>query len=149
VTTGGTVLLQDGLVELGSPVHVAPDDHCQRDGIVTLQGSSTGLVLKLTPTANDFGTVPVGTTSPAFDFVVMNIAPTATVNVFAVVTGDFVLPDAPCGPVGPGGQCPVRVAFRPIGAGARTGTLTIQASVGSILQANLAGTGVLPDAATD
>ncbi|WP_353062608.1 choice-of-anchor D domain-containing protein [Tunturibacter psychrotolerans] len=111
--------------------------------------TGTGIALSgliLAPTTQDFGTVPVHSTSAPSLFTVTNLT-TAAVNLTAPIsTGDFALSTAPTGgsacsgPLAPNASCFFNVNFSPTATGARTGTFTLQASTGPIT-ATLTGFG--------
>ncbi|MBB5330960.1 choice-of-anchor D domain-containing protein [Tunturiibacter gelidoferens] len=114
---------------------------------LTLTGTGVALSgLILSPTTQDFGTVPVHSTSAPSLFTLTNLT-TATVNLTAPIsTGDFALSNAPTGgsacsgPLAPNASCFFNVNFSPTATGARTATLTLQASTGPIT-ATLTGFG--------
>ena len=88
----------------------------------------TGLVL--TPVAQDFGTVPVGSSSGSFAFTLTNqLASGAVAPITASTTGDFALVATQsaqtCGAtLAYTASCTVQVAFSPAAAGSRSGSLT-------------------------
>ncbi len=100
---------------------------------VSLNGIGLPLTgLLLTPLAQDFGTVPVNSSSGSFFFTLTNVSSTAApVPVSSpVLTGDFTLSSSPTGGNPCGGtlaytaSCIVAVTFTPTASGSRTGTLT-------------------------
>lgn len=98
---------------------------------------SAGLLL--TP-AQDFGSVPVGSSSAGLNLALTNaLTSSASVTIQSVqVTGDFLaLPPAnggaACnGVLAPTAACFVQVVFSPTATGERTGTLTITTSGGTV-----------------
>jgi hypothetical protein len=109
---------------------------------ITLTG--TGVALSgvfLSPTTQDFGTVPVHSTSAPILFTVTNLT-TSTVTLTApTLTGDFALSTAPTGgsacsgPLAPNASCFFNINFSPTTTGGRNGTVTLQASSGPITAA--------------
>jgi hypothetical protein len=117
-------------------------------GILTLTSSSNGSPyglaltgnglpltgLLLTPVTQDFGTVPVNSTSGATLFTLTNLAPGASIAVATpAVSGDFNISSAPTGGTPCGGplaytaSCFIELTFTPTAPGPRTGTLSVQA----------------------
>ncbi len=97
----------------------------------------------LAPTSVDFGSSPVGTTTPAQSFTLTNNG-TAEVAISAIAaSGDFGL-SYDCGSsLAAGGSCTLNVRFSPSTAGPRPGTLQVTDSAASSPQiASLNGTGV-------
>ena len=95
--------------------------------------------LLLTPIAQDFGPVPLGSSSPTQTFTLANLLPasaSATITSIAV-TGDFSLtPNTTGGPtcaatLAPTAACFLQIAFTPTATGQRTGTLTVITSGGT------------------
>jgi hypothetical protein len=91
----------------------------------------TGLVL--TPTQQDFGPVPVHSTSPAQTFTVTNLnADASTVTLTSIAaSGDFIIAanttggPTCAGTLAPATSCFIQVQFAPTSTGTRSGTLTI------------------------
>jgi hypothetical protein len=118
-------------------------------GTLTLTSSSTGSPyvlslagdglpltgLLLTPLIQDFGPVPVNSTSGATLFTLTNLVPGGASIAVATPTvgGDFAVSTTPTGGPPCGGQlaytasCFIEVAFTPTSSGPRTGTLTVPA----------------------
>jgi hypothetical protein len=106
----------------------------------------TGLVL--TPTQQDFGPVPVASSSPALTFTLADLnADSSSVNITSVTaSGDFAL--APnttggftcAGTLAPATSCFLQVVFAPTTTGPRNGTLTI-VTPNATLTATLTGYG--------
>ena len=104
----------------------------------------TGLIL--TPAAQDFGVVPINSSSGSMTFTLTNLLASGSPAAIApALTGDFALV-SPTGSQGCAAMlaytasCTVQVAFAPTAAGARTGTLTFT-SGSNIAAATLTGTG--------
>ncbi len=108
----------------------------------TLNLTGTGLPLLgliLTPVTQDFGTVPVHSTSAPTLFTLTNLTSNATPITLTApsVTGDFALSPiptggAPCtGTLAPSASCFVQIAFTPTTTGQRSGTLTLATSAGT------------------
>ena len=104
--------------------------------ILSLTGSGLPLTgLLLTPVTQDFGPVPINSTSATALFALTNlIAGSSPVTVATpTVTGDFAVSNtatggAKCGgPLAYTSSCFVEIAFTPSALGTRTGTLALQA----------------------
>ncbi|MDP9040120.1 MAG: choice-of-anchor D domain-containing protein, partial [Acidobacteriota bacterium] len=104
--------------------------------------------LLLTPASQDFGPVPVNSTSAPALFTLTNLtAGQSAVTLSApAVTGDFAVSSAPSGgapcggSLGYGASCFVEVGFAPTATGTRTGTLLLQAG-GATVSSPLSGYG--------
>ncbi len=102
---------------------------------LTLTGTGLPLTgLLLTPGTQDFGPVPVHSSSAATLFTLTNQT-SATVQLSApTLTGDFSLSPAPTGgpacngPLAPNASCFLSILFAPTATSALTGTLTIPTS---------------------
>lgn len=140
--TPGSIGLQTGTLTLTSSQNGNPY-------VLALSGSGlpmTGLVL--TPVAQDFGPVPINSSSGAVLFALTNlVAGAGSINVATpAFTGDFVISGtssggAPCGgSLAYSATCFVNVIFTPTASGPRTGTLTLQAG-GATATAALTGYG--------
>jgi hypothetical protein len=103
--------------------------------VLSLVGSGlplTGLVLS--PVAQDFGPVPINSTSGTALFALTNlVGAQGPVTVMApALTGDFAVSGAPSGGAVCGGalaytaSCYIEIAFAPTASGVRAGTLTLQ-----------------------
>ena len=130
-------------------------------GTLTLQSTpsgsaySLGLIgtglpvsgLILTPLPQDFGTVPVHSSSGPQVFTLTNLIPSGTAVTVSqpATTGDFVITPITTGGAGCGGtlafsaSCMVAVVFSPSATGNRVGTLAITGA-GATSIANLSGT---------
>lgn len=108
----------------------------------TLTLTATGLPvsgLLLTPMNQDFGPVPVHSTSAPQIFSLTNlVSPAATVSILSTtVSGDFsVVPSPDGGPacageLSPGNTCYLGITYLPTTTGSRIGTLTVTTSAGS------------------
>ena len=117
---------------------------------LTLTGTGlalTGLILN--PVTQDFGSVPVHSTSAPALFTLTNLTATNASITNLTFTGDFALSPAPTGgqpcsgTLAPNASCLFNAAFAPTTTGQRTGTLTLQTTIGPIT-ATLTGFGT-PD----
>jgi trimeric autotransporter adhesin len=106
---------------------------------LTLNGTGIALSgLILSPTTQDFGTVPVNSISAPTLFILTNLTTSPVTLTAPTLTGDFALSSAPTGgsacsgPLAPNASCFFNVAFAPSTTGSRTGALTLQASTGPI-----------------
>jgi hypothetical protein len=104
--------------------------------VLSLTGNGLPLTgLLLTPVVQDFGPVPINSTSTTELFAVTNlVAGGSSVTVATpTVTGDFALSNAVSGGAPCGGAliytatCFIQIVFAPSAAGPRTGTLSLQA----------------------
>jgi hypothetical protein len=95
----------------------------------------TGLVLA--PNTQDFGSLPVHSSSAPVLFMLTNLTDGSVTLSSPTITGDFTLPDPSLFPTGgatcsgilaPGSSCFVNVSFTPTSIGPSTGTLTIRSS---------------------
>ncbi len=106
----------------------------------------TGLIL--TPATQDFGSIPVHSSSGTELFTVTNLMASGASIVIAppAITGDFTISTTATGGTPCGGtlayaaSCFVQAAFAPTATGSRTGTLTLAAG-GTTASATLTGTG--------
>ena len=114
---------------------------------LTLTGTgtpATGLIL--TPTTQDFGPVPVHSTSAPTLFTVTNQTLAPVTLTTPTLTGDFALSTLPTGgpactgSLAPGASCLLNLIYAPTLTGPETGALTIQTS-SSTLMAPLTGFG--------
>ena len=120
----------------------------------TLALSGTGAALTgliLTPSAQDFGSVPVNSTSGSFAFTLTNLlASGSSAALTPALTGDFATVNSAgsqaCGPtLAYTASCTVQIAFSPVASGARSGTLTFNSGSGTesaSATSTLTGTGV-------
>lgn len=116
---------------------------------VTLTGNGKNpFNLTLLPTAVDFGTQLIGTTSTVINVTLSNTGTiNGALNTIAVSAGDFLLQANTCGTsLAPQTGCTLSVLFRPTASGPRTGTLTIISDAGT-QTVPLTGIGTAP--ATD
>jgi hypothetical protein len=105
---------------------------------LTLTGTGLPLTgLLLTPLTQDFGPIPVHSTSAPVLFTLTNLTPATVTLSPPTTTGDFTLADATTaptggpacnGPLAPNASCFVNVIFTPTSTGSLTGTLTIPTS---------------------
>lgn len=98
--------------------------------LVTLSGD--GVIpppVEIRPAGWDFGSVPVGQTSPTHIFAIANPGTVAVSIGAPTTTGNFVLTATTCtDTIGPAEQCTAQVAFTPKQRGAQSGTLVIPVS---------------------
>jgi hypothetical protein len=114
---------------------------------ITLTGSGLPLTgLTLTPTTQDFGPVPVASSSATALFTLTNLTSSAVTLTSPSVTGDFSLSNAPSGgpactgTLSPTASCFLQIIFAPTTTGPRAGTLTLQTSA-TTLTASVTGFG--------
>ncbi len=100
--------------------------------------------LTVAPTSLSFGTVGVGSTSPAQNLTVSNPGTTAVSSISVGVSGDFARTTTCGSSLAAGASCGVSVTFRPTAAGARSGAVTISSSAPGPLTVPLSGTGFDP-----
>jgi hypothetical protein len=119
---------------------------------LTGTGAAPG-ALSLSPGAQDFGTVPVGSTSPATSFTVTNTGQSATDSLTLSVTGQdaaaFTLAADSCSgqTLAAGASCKVSVTFAPAAAGPAMATLTAAATgLAGTATASLSGSAAPPAA---
>jgi hypothetical protein len=117
--------------------------------VLALTGTGLPLTgLLLTPSAQDFGPIPIHSASAPALFTVTNLVASGNSIQLTppIVTGDFTLSNAPTGGAPCGGtlayaaSCFIEIAFAPTASGPRTGTLTLQAGA-TIATAALTGYG--------
>lgn len=115
------------------------------NGVTAPVGSPT-----LAPsTVTDYGEVLVGQRSPGRSFTIGN-AGSADFTITSIATGgadasSFAIEPGGCAvgqPLAPSSSCSIAVVFAPAAIGARTATLEIGASSGSLLSADLRGSGM-------
>ncbi|CAN5741781.1 hypothetical protein BH10ACI4_BH10ACI4_00270 [soil metagenome] len=101
--------------------------------------------LILSPSAADFGTVPLNSVSAPILFTLTNLTPSAIALTSSSITGDFMVSStptggAPCtGTLAMNASCFIQIVFSPKSTpGQQTGTLTLAASAGTV-SANLIG----------
>ena len=117
--------------------------------VLSLAGNGLPLTgLLLTPVTQDFGPVPIHSTSDTVLFALTNLVATGNAVTLAppAVTGDFAVSSTPSGGASCGGplaytaSCFVAIAFAPSSSGSTSGTLTLLAG-GSTAIATLTGYG--------
>jgi len=112
---------------------------------VTLTG--TGTQISLSPVSLNFGTVAVGTASPAKSVIVTNVGTTpvtlTAISVAGTNPGDYQISASTCSTsLVAGGGCAVSVRFKPTAVGTRKATLSmIDNGGGSPQTASLNGVG--------
>lgn len=111
---------------------------------VTIKGQgSNPLVVGLAPAAHDFGVVPVGQSSPARTFTIVNSSGgTVTISAPFASANFRVLSHTCPASLGPSQRCSAEVAFVPTLAGALSGQLVIQTSGAGTASAFATLTGV-------
>ncbi|MDZ4697218.1 MAG: choice-of-anchor D domain-containing protein [Deltaproteobacteria bacterium] len=121
-------------------------------GTVPVALSGTGLgtaVMSGTPSSLTFGSQLVASASSAGLITLTNGGTATTGTVTLAVTGnnpgDFTTSTA-CSALAPGDSCAVSVTFTPAESGARSATLTMQATPGGTVLTNLSGSGFTPPA---
>jgi len=127
-----------------------PAGSCVSAPTVSAALSGTGApapVVSFSPTSLSFAAQQVGSASP-ISIVTLTNAGSAALTITSVTSsGDFTAINACSGSVAVGGSCRINVIFKPIAAGARTGTLSItDNAAGSPQQVTLSGTGTIPGA---
>ena len=110
---------------------------------VTLTG--TGMSIALSPTALNFGPVPVGQTSAPQPVTISNVS-TTSVNLTGFSIGgtpaDYSTSDNTCGsPLAAGTNCSLNLWFHPTRKGTRNGKLNVANNGGGTASATLTGTG--------
>jgi parallel beta-helix repeat protein len=95
------------------------------------------------PSALNFGSLATGSTSAAQTVTVSNPTGAAASVSSIAATGDFAETNNCGSSIAANGSCTVSVTFKPTAAGARTGTLTVNAG-GVTNTVSLSGTGVAP-----
>jgi len=96
-----------------------------------------------TPSALSFGSVATGATSAAQTVTVSNPTGSAAPVSSISASGDFAQTNTCGSSIAAGGSCTVSVKFTPTAAGARTGSLTVNAG-GVTNTVSLSGTGTAP-----
>ena len=104
--------------------------------------------MSLSPVSVTYSAQPVGTISSNVTITVTNSGNAVLTVSSVVVSGDFVTTNACVGvAIGPGGSCPVQVAFLPTTPGTRSGQLTVYGNVpGGQATAALSGIATAPAA---
>lgn len=127
---------------------VTTDSASGASSTVALSGNGTGaFTVVLLPTAVDFGTQSVGTTSGVRNITISNTGNISGALGRISVSGDYSLSANTCGTSLPAQTgCTVSVVFTPATSGVRNGLLTVTDDAGT-QTATLTGTGTLP--ATD
>lgn len=98
--------------------------------------------LAVTPSAIDFGNVPVGSTSPA-RFVTVQNPGTSPISYTAATNGPFTILGTNCtNPIPAGGSCDYEVGFAPTAGGTASGNLVLAPSSGAASTVALLGNGI-------
>ena len=106
---------------------------------------ATGLLL--TPISQDFGPVPINSTSAPTLFTLTNQTAAPITLTAPTLTGDFAFSTAPTGgpactgTLAPAASCFLQIAFSPTNTGQRSGLLTLQTTTTSAAAAPLTGFG--------
>ena len=124
-----------------SPAPMTAQEKLLEYNLFDLTGN--GFPPSLTPLSLDFGSEPVGFSTPSQKFIWTNNTFFPVVVSAASVTGDFAITKNACATVSVGGSCEIDVDFTPTFLGARTGSLNVVANTGT-LTATLSGTGISP-----
>jgi hypothetical protein len=109
---------------------------------ITVTGTGAVPAVKLSSTALTFGTQLVNTASP-LHYVTLSNAGNGTLTISSIAaSGDFSATNTCNQQLKAGASCRISIAFRPITAGARTGTVTItDSATGSPHSVSLSGNG--------
>jgi hypothetical protein len=112
------------------------------DAFVMKIGTGSVPAVALNPTALQFGSLPVGSTSQPQSVLLRNVSSVALSISSITVNGDFAENDI-CGTSVPaGGSCTLSVTFTPTAGGSRSGSIVIQDNAnGSSQTITLSGTG--------
>jgi outer membrane protein assembly factor BamB len=114
--------------------------HGTAGGLASATLSGTGNALTIDPNAKDYGSVPIGTTSPATTFTVTNHSAISVTT--SVATSFTVTADACDGAtLAPGATCNIAVAYAPTDIETDSSTLTVTSTPGVATSATLTGTG--------
>jgi RHS repeat-associated protein len=110
-------------------------------------GSLVGAQLAISPTATDFGGVPVGGSSAAATFTVENTGglPSGALA-SALSDASFALVSDGCAGtiLMPGSTCAILVNFKPTASGPAAGTVKVSGSPGGTATATVSGSGLAP-----
>jgi hypothetical protein len=112
---------------------------------IVLTGTGVQPAATLTPASNNFGNVTRRTTSAPFAFTLSSTGTAPlTINGISLTGGQFAIASITCGTtLAVGANCTINVVFSPRGAGAQTGTLTVNDNApGSPQTATVTGTGI-------
>jgi Abnormal spindle-like microcephaly-assoc'd, ASPM-SPD-2-Hydin len=115
-------------------------------GTQTVALTGTGTALKVSPASLNFGTVKVGTSSPAKKISVMNLGSTSvsisSIAVGGTNAGDFAQKNTCGSALAANASCSISVTFTPTAVGTRSASLTITDSdPGSPQKVTLGGIG--------
>ncbi len=112
----------------------------------SLTGSGVATTnLTLSPTQHDFGNVQIDSNSLGFQFTVTNNGGASTGTILTTKSGtniaDFLIMANQCGPaLAPGSGCTFFVVFEPGAVGPRSAHVTLTATPGGTVDADLSGT---------
>jgi hypothetical protein len=112
---------------------------------VALSGTAVAPgAVSLLPASIAFGTVKVGTASPALEITAANSGGVAVAISATTATGPFSIASNVCGSsLAAGSECQIKVQFSPAQAGAAAGTFTMTDAAGT-QTVQLSGTGAAP-----
>lgn len=110
---------------------------------VSLSGTGTGPVVKLSVASLSFPDENVGAASPVQPVTITNAGTSALALTSIATSGDFAV-SSPCGSsLAAGDSCTVNVTFKPTAIGSRTGVLTVTDNAAPATQTvSLSGTGL-------
>jgi fibronectin type 3 domain-containing protein len=152
IRTGTTIFRVYTYGNTGAPLFASGAAGNFRRGLLGSSASGTDLQVygrafppgtaSISPTSQNFGSVPTGSAGPLFPFTLTNNSFSqipATASVDAASSADFSLFGGCPTTLEPGDSCTVNVRFNPTTSGAKTGTLTM-----GTFTAGLSGTGTSP-----
>jgi Kelch motif protein/HYDIN/CFA65/VesB family protein/centrosomal CEP192-like protein len=127
------------------------DDAPDTPQVIMLTGNGLAPIVNLFPSALDFATQSVGTTSPKQTVMLSNIGNAPLTITGITAAGDFA-PSSTCplapATLAPSASCPIDVTFTPTAVGVRSGAVTIaDDAVGNPQTVPLSGRGISPAAA--
>jgi hypothetical protein len=97
--------------------------------IPAVQPDAGQVAVKVTPASLDFGTQPVGTTSPSQTATLSNAGNSAVIVRRIIASGIDFDQTSNCGAtLAAGAQCTIQITFKPAITGPRTGNLTLVVS---------------------
>lgn len=134
---------EGGVPDTGPRPDGGGDSHATEAGPETGPVSDAGL--SVSPSTLAFGDVAYGQSSAAMALTVTNSGASATGALTATLgganAGDFAQDAGGCTTLAPGAKCSISVTFTPTDAGARAATLSVAATPGGTVAAQLTGTG--------
>lgn len=123
------------------------------DQVLVVNGFSVPVgSITLSPPSFDFGTIPVGQSSPSQPFVLSNVGAVAvSVTAITVAGGAYAIASSDCpqgGSLAAGVSCTIQVACAPAAVGPLPGSLAVATDAGDLSSTlQCAGAGVTPPAA--